>query len=89
MMLRREETLDRAIDRKIKLLLSLRKPAAQTQKPQTLESRSAPAEDVAAPAQDVGAPIVGSQGEAIDEQPSPEGRGWQAPALSSVRHLTE
>ena len=43
MMLRREESLDRAIDRKIKLLLSLRKAA---QKPQTLESRSAPAEDV-------------------------------------------
>ena len=53
MMLRREESLDRAIDRKIKLLLSLRKAA---QKPQTLESRSAPAEDV-------GRPVVGAQGD--------------------------
>ncbi len=34
MMLRREESLDRAIDRKIKLLLSLRKAAARTPKPQ-------------------------------------------------------
>ena len=34
MLLRREESLDRAIDRKIKLLLSLRKAAARTPKPQ-------------------------------------------------------
>jgi len=82
MMLRREESLDRAIDRKIKLLLSLRKAA---QKPQTLESSSAPAEDV-------GAPLVGAQadGEGGDEcrpaneEPSPQGRGCQAPAVSSA-----
>lgn len=42
LMLRREETLDRSIDRKIKLLLSLRKEAAKLQEPQTSESRSAP-----------------------------------------------
>jgi len=85
MLLRREESLDRAIDRKIKLLLSLRKAAARTQEPQTLESRSAPAEDV-------GAPLVGAQadGEGGDEcrpaneEPSPEGRGCQAPAVSSA-----
>jgi hypothetical protein len=41
MMLRREESLDRAIDRKIKLLLSLRKAAGRSQKPQTLENKSA------------------------------------------------
>ena len=98
MLLRREESLDRAIDRKIKLLLTLRKAA--TQKPQTLESRSAPAEDVgtpaeapaqkpqtlenrSAPAEDAGAPAR------IEEEPSPEGRGCQAPAVSSVRQLTE
>jgi len=88
MMLRREESLDRAIDRKIKLLLSLRKAAAQTQKPQTLESRSAPAEDVEAPANDVGAPLVGAQAHdecgPSNEEPSPEGRGCQAPAVSSA-----
>ncbi len=93
MMLRREESLDRAIDRKIKLLLSLRKAAARTPKPQTLESRSAPAEDVGAPAEDVGAPLVGAQAHEergpTNEQPSPEGRGRQAPAVSSVRQLTE
>ncbi len=74
LMLRREETLDRSIDRKIKLLLSLRKAVAQPQKPQTLESRSAPAKDV-------GAPLVGAP---TNEQHSPEGRGCQAPALSSA-----
>jgi hypothetical protein len=67
LMLRREETLDRSIDRKIKLLLSLRKGA---------------------PAKDVGAPLVGAQpeeaGAPTNEQPSPEGRGCQAPALSSA-----
>ena len=45
MLLRREETLDRSIDRKIKLLLGLRKEAAQPQKPpaagQTCSARSA------------------------------------------------
>ena len=71
MLLRREESLDRAIDRKIKLLLSMRKAAARTQEPQTSESRSAPAEDVRAPAP-------------IDEEPSPLGRGCQAPAVSSA-----
>jgi len=78
MLLRREESLDRAIDRKIKLLLSLRKAA---QKPQILESRSAPA-------QDVGAPLVGAQAHdecaTTNEQPSPLGRGCQAPAVSSA-----
>jgi hypothetical protein len=68
MLLRREDSLDRAIDRKIKLLLSLREAAP---KPQTLESRSAPAEDVGSPAP-------------IDEEPSPLGRGRQAPAVSSA-----
>ena len=70
MLLRREESLERAIDRKIKLLLSLRKSAAQN--PQTLESRSAPAEDVGTPAGDVGAPLVGAQtgGEVGDEEPA-------------------
>jgi hypothetical protein len=81
MMLRREESLDRAIDRKIKLLLSLRKGGARTQEPHTLESRSAPA-------QDVGAPLVGAQAHdecgPANEQPSPEGRGCQAPAVSSA-----
>ena len=62
MLLRREESLDRAIDRKIKLLVTLRKAAAQTPKPQTLESRSAPAEDVGETVNDVGAPLVGAQG---------------------------
>jgi len=43
-MLRREETLDRSIDRKVKILLSLRKELAngQPQEPQTSESTSAP-----------------------------------------------
>ena len=97
LMLRREETLDRSIDRKIKLLLSLRKAAARTQNPQTLESRSAPAENV-------GAPLVGAQAHdecgPANEQPSPEGSpmsgprwgpsdprdrgGCQAPAVSSA-----
>jgi hypothetical protein len=81
LMLRREETLDRSIDRKIKLLLSLRKAAAQTQKPQILESRSAPAEEV-------GAPLVGAQAHdecgPTNKQPSPLGRGCQAPAVSSA-----
>jgi hypothetical protein len=87
MMLRREESLDRAIDRKVKLLLSLRKAAAQRQKPQTLESRSAPAE-LGAPAEDVVAPLAGAQAHdecgPTNEQPSPLGRGCQAPAVSSA-----
>jgi len=83
MLLRREESLDRAIDRKVKLLLSLRKAAARTQEPQTLESRSAPAEDVgatartaelgSAPPEDVGSPAP------IDEEPSPEGSPMSGP----------
>ena len=73
MLLRREESLERAIDRKIKLLLSLRKAAARTPKPQTLESTSAPAEDVGAPANDVGAPLVGAQG---DGEGGHEGRPY-------------
>ncbi len=81
MLLRREESLDRAIARKIKLLLSLRKAA---QKPQTLESRSAPAEDV-------GAPLVGARAHdecgPTNEQPSPLGRGCQAPAGEEWRML--
>jgi hypothetical protein len=81
MLLRREETLDRSIDRKIKLLLSLRKEAAQTQKPQTLGSGSAPAEEPMTPATDVGVPLVGAPRK---EEPSPEGRGRQAPAVSSA-----
>jgi hypothetical protein len=88
LMLRREETLDRSIDRKIKLLLNLRKAAPRTQKPQALESRSAPAQDVGALANDVGAPLVGAQAHdecgTANEQPSPEGRGCQAPAVSSA-----
>ena len=42
MMVRREGALDRSIDRKVRILLALRKQcaAAQPQKPQTLESRS-------------------------------------------------
>jgi hypothetical protein len=82
MLLRREESLERAIDRKIKLLLSLRKAAVRTQKPQTLESRSAPAEDA-------GATLVGAQ---TDGEGGHEGRpydGCQAPAVSLVRQLTE
>ena len=84
MMLRREETLDRSIDRKIKLLLSLRKEAAKSPKPESLESSCAPPgeEDLGPPvvsAEDVGAPLEGDQaGEACshqgrpkNEQPSP------------------
>ena len=78
MMLRREESLDRAIDRKVKLLLSLRKTAAKTQAPQTLESRSAPAEDVGAPAEDLAAPVPSH------EEPCPEGGGCEAPEVSSA-----
>ena len=86
MLLRREESLDRAIDRKIKLLLSLRKSGGTANAtPQTLESRSAPAEDVGAPL--VGA-LAGAQAHdecaTTNEQPSPEGRGCQAPAVSSA-----
>ncbi len=80
LMLRREEALDRAIDRKIKLLLTLRKDARGAK---AAELRSAPSVQAQKPA-DVGAPLVGAQGEPIDEEPSPEGRGCQAPALSSA-----
>jgi hypothetical protein len=96
MLLRREETLDRSIDRKIKLLLSLRKEVGRSP---AAELRSdAPAEDVAVPAKDRGArPMAAQADDAGDhddrpdsesvptnEQPSPEGRGCQAPALSSA-----
>ncbi len=89
MLLRREESLERAIDRKIKLLLSLRKAPARTQEPQTLESTSAPAEDVGAPANDVGAPLVGAQGGhegrpyGVNEEPSPEGSPMSGPRSDS------
>jgi len=86
MMLRREEALDRAIDRKIKLLLSLRKSAQRS--PAAALRSDAPAEDAAAPVQDVGAPLVGAQADdecgPTNEQPSPEGRECPAPALSSA-----
>jgi len=82
MLLRREESLDRAIDRKVKLLLSLRKGPARSQNPQTLESRSAPAE-LRAPAENVGAPLVGAQAHdecgPANEQPSPEGSPMSGP----------
>jgi len=47
MMVRREGALDRSIDRKVRILLALRKQfaAAQPQEPETLESRSAPGDD--------------------------------------------
>ena len=82
MLLRREESLDRAIDRKIKLLMTLRKAA--TQKPQTLESRSAPAEDVGTPADDVGAPLVGAQTDSEVGREVPSGDGRHTPAVSSA-----
>ena len=79
MLLRREEALDRAIDRKIKLILTLRKAVERTK---AAEFRSAPAElveaDVGAPAEDEGALAP------VEEEPSPEGRGCQAPAASSA-----
>jgi hypothetical protein len=82
MLLRREDSLDRAIDRKIKLLVTLRKAA--TQKPQTLESRSAPAEDVGTPADDVGAPLVGAQTDSEVGREVPSGDGRHTPAVSSA-----
>jgi hypothetical protein len=90
MLLRREETLDRAIDRKIKLLLSLRKEAAKAQEPQSPDTRDSalPPAEVGALTKDVGAALVVAQadeaGGHADEQPSPEGRGSQAPAVSSA-----
>jgi hypothetical protein len=91
MLLRREEALDRAIDRKIKLILTLRKAAERTN---AAELRSAPAEDAGAPAGDVGAPLGGappdgqggheSQPYDVNKEPSPEGRQCQAPAVSSA-----
>ncbi len=82
MLLRREESLDRAIDRKIKLLLSLRKAAAQYQKPQSPDTRDSalpPQEDV-----DAGRPDGDADTDPVNEQPSPEVRGCQAPAVSSA-----
>ena len=86
LMLRREETLDRAIDRKIKLLLSLRKEAGRSP---AAELRSAPA-----PQEEVEAVLVGDQADEsahpyeeaapTNEQPPPEGRGCQVPAVSSA-----
>jgi len=87
MLLRREESLDRAIDRKVKLLLSLRKAAPRSQKPQTLESRSAPAEDIGAPLAGAQAAEGGHEGRSYDdvnEEPSALGNGCQAPAVSSA-----
>ncbi len=91
MLLRREEALDRAIDRKIKLILTLRKAAERTN---AAELRSAPAEDAGAPAGDVAAPLGGappdgqggheSQPYDVNKEPSPEGRQCQAPAVSSA-----
>ncbi len=106
MMLRREESLDRAIDRKVKLLLNLRKSgtgtlacagvstaggletgqsACPTPEEMDASGTGTPAcpEESMAGSQDIGAPAP------INEQPSPEGRGCPAPAVSSVRQLTE
>jgi hypothetical protein len=88
MLLRREEALDRAIDRKVKLLLSLRKATGRLEQPRTLGSRSEPAA-----ANDVGAPLVDAEADqedshegrpyGVNPEPSPEGSGCQAPAVSS------
>jgi len=101
MLLRREESLDRAIDRKIKLLLTLRKSGTGTPAcagvgtaegletgksacpiPEEMDASStgtpACAEASMAGSQDPGAPAP------IEEEPSPEGRGCQAPAVSSA-----
>jgi len=75
LLLRREEALDRAIDRKIKLLLTLRKTA---QRARAAELRSAPAngmetgksacptpaEESTAEDRDEGAPVMGAQADA-------------------------
>jgi hypothetical protein len=97
MLLRREEALDRAIDRKIKLLLSLRKELERS-RPAELRS-DAPAEDAGSTAHDApaaaGVPLVGAEPEEAsgppneepcpsNQQPSPQGRGCQAPAVSSA-----
>ena len=101
MLLRREESLDRAIDRKIKLLLTLRKSSTGTPAcagvgtaegletgksacptPEEIEASGtgtpACAKESMAGSQDLGAPAP------IEEEPSPEGRGCQAPAVSSA-----
>jgi hypothetical protein len=101
MLLRREESLDRAIDRKVKLLLTLRKSGTGTltcagvstaggletgksacPNPEAMDARStgtpAYAEESMAGTQDLGAPVP------RHEEPSPEGRGCQAPAVSSA-----
>ncbi len=101
MLLRREESLDRTIDRKIKLLLTLRKSSTGTPAcagvgtaggletgksacpiPEEMDASStgtpACAEASMAGSQDLRAPGP------IEEEPSPEGRGCQAPAVSSA-----
>ncbi len=101
MLLRREESLERAIDRKIKLLLTLRKSSTGTPAcagvgtaegletgksacpiPEEMDASStgtpACAEASMAGSQDLGAPAP------IEEEPSPEARGCQAPAVSSA-----
>ena len=113
MLLRREESLDRAIDRKIKLLLVLRRSGTGTlacagvntaggletgksacpTPEETGADAPVCAEESMTAALDVGAPLVGAQAHdecgPANEEPSPEGRGCQAPAVSSVRQLTE
>jgi hypothetical protein len=101
MLLRREESLDRAIDRKIKLLLTLRKGSTGTlacagvgaaegletgksacPTPEEMDASGtgtpACAEASMAGSQDLGVPGP------IEEEPSPEGSGCQAPAVSSA-----
>jgi len=113
MLLRREESLDRAIDRKIKLLLVLRKSGTGTlacagvntaggletgksacpTPEETGAGAPVCAEESMTAALDVEAPLVGAQAHdecgPANEEPSPEGRGCQAPAVSSVRQSTE
>jgi hypothetical protein len=72
MLLRREEALDRAIDRKIKLLLTLRKSSTGTLA--GVGGRTASSLETGKSA----CPTP------ISEEPSPLGRGCQAPAVSSA-----
>ena len=108
MLLRREESLDRAIDRKIKLLLVLRRSGTGTlacagvntaggletgksacpTPEETGAGAPVCAEESMTAALDVEAPLVGAQAHdecgPSNEEPSPEGRGCQAPAVSSA-----